>query len=327
MNNVLLPIRCRLDAMDTSELPAEMREQFKAVRKSVAYLQQLSDGLHLLALDPDDLSASSETTDLTLWWNQVGGLLRKAVPRERTFEARIPERLPLVSVAPHRLTQAVLNLVVNAGEATDAGGRVLVWAEPSEDRRSVRLGVTDNGRGMTDEVRRHALDPFFTTKKRGLGTGLGLPLVRGVVQSAGGTLSIDSAPGLGTTVTLVIPASEAADVPAEVDMAADVSISDARVASMVVAYLAAAGFDAKRSREPRGRGSYIWITESTPGAEAMARRYLRADRARRVVVFGNGGASEEWTKLGALLVEHPEDFGEIRARLGEAISAVMDIRS
>jgi hypothetical protein len=189
------------------------------------------------------------------------------------------------------------------------------------------VGVTDNGRGMTDEVRRHALDPFFTTKKRGLGTGLGLPLVRGVVQSAGGSLSIDSAPGLGTTVTLTVPAIEAAEVPADVEMAADVSISDSRVASMVVAYLEAAGFDARRGREPRGRGSYIWVTESGPGMAAGVRRYLLTDRARRVVVFGDGGPSEDWLKAGALVVEHPEDFGEIRARLGEAISAVMDVRT
>ena len=74
----------------------------------------------------------------------------------------------------------------------------------------MRLSVSDNGAGMTEEVRRRALEMFFTTKPRGLGTGLGLPLVRKVAEGAGGVLEIESAVGKGTTVTLVLPKAEQA---------------------------------------------------------------------------------------------------------------------
>jgi len=206
MNNVLLPIRFRLDALHAKDLPDHARTHFVEVRKSVEYLQQLADGLHLLSLDPEDAEASAAGTDVTAWWEQVGTLLARGLPKHVRLATSWPSNLPPLAVAPHRLTQAVLNLVVNAGEAVGEDGKVRVWAEPFEDRRFVRLGVTDNGHGMTPQVKRRALDPFFTTKTRGLGTGLGLSLVQGVARSAGGTVQIDSAPGGGATIVLTLPA-------------------------------------------------------------------------------------------------------------------------
>src|SRR5262245_46033741 len=244
MNNVLLPIRARLDALDAVELPQNAREQFQAVRRSIAYLQQLSDGLHLLALDPEHAEASIGLTDITEWWKQVGPLLSKALPKHVAFEVVLPDELPRITLAPHRLTQAVLNLVVNAGEAIRCeGGIVRLAARLRRGDRSVELSVTDNGEGMTPEVRKHALDPFFTTKKRGLGTGLGLSLVRGVVQGAGGEIEIDSQPGRGTTVTLVLPPAkhrDGGDVHANADHTAIVSIRDRRAATFVSAMLQSA---------------------------------------------------------------------------------------
>jgi signal transduction histidine kinase len=87
----------------------------------------------------------------------------KAVPRHVKVTASIPARLPAVAVARHRLTQAVLNLVVNAGEAIPARrrrrqGRVHVWAKATGDATAVQLGVTDDGTGMTEEVKRRAFE-------------------------------------------------------------------------------------------------------------------------------------------------------------------------
>jgi two-component system cell cycle sensor histidine kinase/response regulator CckA len=72
----------------------------------------------------------------------------------------------------------------------------------------VRLVVLDAGTGMTEDVARRALEPFFTTKPRGAGTGLGLATVYGIVNQAGGAMAIDSEPGAGTTVTIDFPASK-----------------------------------------------------------------------------------------------------------------------
>lgn len=103
-----------------------------------------------------------------------------------------------------QLKQAVLNLVLNALRATPAGGHVVV--RTSGDRRRLVVAVEDDGEGMTGEVRDKAFFPFFTTREEG--TGLGLPLVRRVVDQHGGTVGISTTPGVGTTVTLVFPAPQ-----------------------------------------------------------------------------------------------------------------------
>jgi two-component system sensor kinase FixL len=364
MNNVLLPIRARLDALDAAALPASAKEHFQAVRRSIAYLQQLSDGLHLLALDPEDANASSGATNLNEWWNQVGPLLLKALPKRITFHKEFGDGLPMVAVPPHRLTQAVLNLIVNAGEAISGEGEVRITAQavagdrpsavggapsavgiesiaesraPIDDSRrqafnppsllgskpfrAVRLAVSDTGEGMTEEVKRRAMDPFFTTKKRGLGTGLGLSLVRGVAQSAGGTVEIESQRGKGTTVTLVLPASEERGGEFAQRRAA-VWIDDARSASFMGALLEAAGFAIVSETSRLGASApecEVWVVEPKGELLPIVRGYLRADRSRRAVVFGS--ASAEWLQLGALVINNTNDLDNIRDTLGQATAA------
>src|SRR4051812_43656594 len=110
MNNVLLPVRARLTALEHGGITAAALAHVTAVRRSVAYLQHLSDALHFLALDPDGSGMAPDavvSTDLALWWMQVGPLLRKSVPKHVKVAATIPARLPPVGIAPHWLTQAV----------------------------------------------------------------------------------------------------------------------------------------------------------------------------------------------------------------------------
>jgi two-component system, NtrC family, sensor kinase len=103
-------------------------------------------------------------------------------------------------VDPSQFETALLNLVVNARDALPDGGRVVLRTSTGEEGRAC-LEVADNGPGMTDEVLRRALEPFFTTKGEA-GTGLGLPQVYGFMQQIGGTMHIASAPGKGTRVHL-----------------------------------------------------------------------------------------------------------------------------
>lgn len=337
MNNVLLPVRARLDALDATELTAQAREQFTAIRRSISYLQQLSDGLHLLALDPEDPDASAGRTDLAHWWAQVGTLLVKAVPKRVIFESDIPAGLPQVAVAPHRLTQAMLNLVVNAGEAIPDRGTVRVWVLASPDQRSIRVGVTDTGEGMSPEVRKQAMDPFFTTKKRGLGTGLGLSLVHGVATSARGSVTIESEPGRGTTIVLTLPAlgprlGEGSHPESQEDRNVAISIADRRAASFISALVQSSGFvphytnDDGSTAEGEPQECRIWITQPPttsapgPGMLSSARRFMRADRRRRIVVFGP--VTDEWLELGASSIPDIQDIDTIRRVIGEALRAV-----
>jgi two-component system NtrC family sensor kinase len=119
---------------------------------------------------------------------------------------------------------AVVNLVINARDAMAGAGRIGIRCFVCEDEgelpRPVKakpetfvcIAVQDNGPGMTDEVRRRALEPFYTTKGKA-GTGLGLPQVYGFVRQLGGYLTIDPAPGGGTVVHLYLPIVPAEKAP------------------------------------------------------------------------------------------------------------------
>jgi two-component system, NtrC family, sensor histidine kinase HydH len=100
-----------------------------------------------------------------------------------------------------QLKQAVLNLVLNALQATAKGGHVVL--RTAGDKKRFVVVVADDGEGMRPEVKENAFTPFFTTREDG--TGLGLPLVRRIVEQHGGAVDISSTPDQGTTVTLVFP--------------------------------------------------------------------------------------------------------------------------
>ena len=131
--------------------------------------------------------------------------------------------LPYCKLDPTHLEMALLNVLINARDAMPEGGQVKVGTSllrgGGDGGSHVVICVVDEGEGMTPEVMRRATEPFFTTK--GPGTGLGLAMVHGFVQQSRGRLEIDSAPGKGTTVSMIFPvadgaadAQDAADAPA-----------------------------------------------------------------------------------------------------------------
>jgi signal transduction histidine kinase len=124
---------------------------------------------------------------------------------------------------PAALEAALFNLATNARDAMPGGGRLLIEADnaridEAQARQLVDVGpgayitiaVTDTGTGMTPDVARRAFDPFFSTKRGGKGRGLGLGIVEGFARQSGGYVTLASAPGKGTTVTIYLPAAEAA---------------------------------------------------------------------------------------------------------------------
>ena len=114
--------------------------------------------------------------------------------------------LPLLAADPGQLEQVLVNLMMNACDACSAGGRVLARARPAAE--GVLLEVVDDGTGIAPEHLPSVLDPFFTTKKRGQGTGLGLTIAADIIKNHGGTLAIDSSPGRGTTVRVIWPSAQ-----------------------------------------------------------------------------------------------------------------------
>ncbi len=329
MNNVLLPIRARLDALEKAKISESALAHLQAVRRSIAYLQQLSDGLHFLAMDPDGpgtAAVGDGATNLTQWWKQVGDLLRKAVPKHVQVRASIPSAMPSVKVAPQWLTQAMLNLIVNAGEAIPQrrrAGLVKVWAKLSDDGKIMRLGVTDNGSGMTPTIRRRSLDLFFTTKPRSMGTGLGLPLARKVAARAGGSLEISSKLNVGTTVVLTLQTTSIKPpTPRDKGRTARVSLRDHRATSLVSQVLIQAGL-ATSHGEPKGPGKCdVWVTEPTQANLKIAERWRKNLAARTLVLFGAPQKAMEnrWSALGAFVIPAQADFESVRHIIGKALA-------
>jgi len=153
-------------------------------------------------------------------------LLRQAIGAKIRISISAPEDAWEMRVDPQQFENAVLNLAINARDAIEAGcaappGAIAIRLENAAIDRGcaanhgippggyLRLSVTDNGAGMPEEVQARAAEPFFTTKAEGRGTGLGLPMVYGFARQSGGVMKIDSAPGRGTTVALIIPRADA----------------------------------------------------------------------------------------------------------------------
>ena len=136
---------------------------------------------------------------------------------EVTLETQLAPDLWPCHVDRSQLDSAILNLVFNAHDAMPRGGRLTIAAtnQPIDAAAAQRLDIapgdyvlidiSDSGTGMTSETLKRAFEPFFTTKGIGKGTGLGLSQVWGFAKQSGGTAAIDSRPGEGTTVSLLLP--------------------------------------------------------------------------------------------------------------------------
>jgi len=118
--------------------------------------------------------------------------------------------LPEITADPGQLTQVLVNLVVNAIQAMPQGGKLTV--QTLAGKGYVSLIVEDTGVGMSAEVMKNLFVPFFTTKELDQGTGLGLPVVHGIVTSHGGCIKVDSQPGSGSRFEVKLPLTGAPDV-------------------------------------------------------------------------------------------------------------------
>jgi signal transduction histidine kinase len=115
--------------------------------------------------------------------------------------------LPMLAGDANQLQQVLVNVILNACDACASGGSIRVSVQRDDDTRRVRWEVRDSGDGIPEQDLLAVFDPFFTTKKRGEGTGLGLPIAASIVRNHGGEISLTSAVGQGTTVTILWPIS------------------------------------------------------------------------------------------------------------------------
>ena len=150
-------------------------------------------------------------------------LIDRSLRGDISVKIRFDSNLWAVEVDPTQLELAIINIAVNARDAMPRGGTLTISASNEQHAQTeqgsaadfVRLSIRDTGAGMEPAVLARIFEPFYTTKEVGRGSGLGLPQVYGFAQQSGGDVQVTSTPGIGTTVSLLLPRSLRSDT--EVD--------------------------------------------------------------------------------------------------------------
>jgi signal transduction histidine kinase len=236
-NNMLSVIIGSLDRVlarpiDDEKMRSRLELALQAARSCADLTKRLLGFARRQALDPKRLDLSEELTRLR-------EMVFRLVGRQINVELSAAQKLWPVFVDGSQLEAAIINLVINARDAMPTGGQLRIsarnrlrgdaaLAEIGLKRGDyVELAVADTGTGMPPEVRARAFEPFFTTKEAGKGTGLGLSTIYGFIQQSGGTVTIQSELGDGTTVSLFLPKAapqpKAARAEAAAGAAADLS--------------------------------------------------------------------------------------------------------
>lgn len=208
IGNLLPIVGMHLDTLEHMDLPEAALQDIHAIAETYGYLKKLFRGFRLF-MDPVSTSPAVIETELASWWADVAPFMRNVLPRSIQLAPGSFADLPRVSISPTALTQVVYNLLQNAGDAMNArgAGRISISATVAEDGERITLCVADDGPGMSAEVLRRCLEPFFTTKPQGATCGLGLALVKSAVHSAGGTVIVQSQAGNGTVFLLTLQVS------------------------------------------------------------------------------------------------------------------------
>jgi nitrogen-specific signal transduction histidine kinase len=115
----------------------------------------------------------------------------------------LDQKVPPLWLDPHQITQALINLILNAIESTGPGGKITIRTELGPGKKNVRIYVTDTGTGIPPGLLGQVFEPFFTTKESG--TGLGLAITHGIIVQHGGRIEVASQPNQGTTFTITLP--------------------------------------------------------------------------------------------------------------------------
>ena len=200
----------RLDPRDSTA--DDVREIRKAADRATALTRQLLAFSRKQFLDSTVLDVNETVTGLIQ-------MLPRVIGEHIETTTRLEPGLPAVWADASQMDQVLVNLVLNARDAMPAGGQLAIEttsvqmdeARLRTDRlalppgKYVMLVVSDTGVGMDDATRGRAFEPFFTTKPKGKGTGLGLATVYGIIDQSGGGITLDTAPGRGTTVRIYLP--------------------------------------------------------------------------------------------------------------------------
>ncbi|WP_199098783.1 PAS domain S-box protein [Dyella sp. ASV21] len=212
-NNMLTVISGNLQLLDaTAPDDALTREALESASRATDRCAGLTSKLLSFA---SRRPLSPRPTRPTQLLAELREMLGTTLGERIVVSATCPDALPAIDVDPSEFDAALVNLAVNARDAMPRGGRLDITVRgeeasesvDAERRAQVVFRIQDTGLGMSPEVLAHALEPFFTTKDAGKGSGLGLSMVYGFMRQSGGYMTIDSQLGYGTVVELFFPAT------------------------------------------------------------------------------------------------------------------------
>ncbi len=287
-----------------------------ACERSAALTSKVLDFSRKQTLRPSVFMADEAIRDLV-------PLLRQLVPERISLDLGIaPDGDPRVRCDPSRFEQILLNLVANARDAIGESGTIAVRVRThpgDEEGRSslgeVEIEVSDDGSGMSKDVKDRIFDPFFTTKPVGQGTGLGLSTVHGIVHQSGGRIEVSSSEGQGTTLRVFLPSTDAELTRPEALPRRAASVDghlrtvlvvedDASVRALVTRTLERLGFSVVAAQD--GREAQRWIEDRERDFEALVSdvvmpgpsgidvaRLFRARFARERIILMSGYAEDE----------------------------------
>ncbi|HXV87148.1 MAG TPA: ATP-binding protein, partial [Gemmatimonadales bacterium] len=254
---------------DDSPLRADVAEIRKAADRAAVLTRQLLAFGRKQILAPRVLNLNQLVAGLD-------GLLRRTLGENIDIVTQLDPDLESVRADPGQLEQVIVNLAVNARDAMPEGGKLTIETRnvdldesyalehlPVEPGRFVLLAVSDTGVGMSEDTMAHIFEPFYTTKEKGKGTGLGLATVYGIVKQSDGFIWVYSEPGQGATFKIYLPLVEAAPE------------AEARAAAAAV----------------KGGNETILLVEDEAGVRALARRVLHG-LGYAVLEAGDSGAAE-----------------------------------
>lgn len=207
INNPLTGISAFAQLLLEETLTDDQRESVALIKKETDRAKGVIHDLLLFARNTERAAGPVDINDA------LGQVVRlRAYPLRNggvDVQLALDPSAPRVSGDAQKLQQVLLNIIGNAEYAMrDRPHRVLTLTTQGHGD-TASITATDTGKGMPEEVRRRIFEPFFTTKPNGVGTGLGLSVSYGIVRAHGGTVSVESVPDVGTTVTIVLPALSA----------------------------------------------------------------------------------------------------------------------
>jgi two-component system, NtrC family, sensor kinase len=205
INNPLMGILSHLE-LERREAENERREEIDQCIEGTRRISSAVRGL-LDYARPSPLTLSKVNLQL-LAEETLKFVAHQPMFRNIELQNCVPLDLPTIMADANQLSQILMNLLLNAAQATAPGGRITILADRVKFADVVELRVCDTGSGIPSDILPHVFEPFFTTK-RGKGTGLGLSITQNYVRSHGGDIQVESIAGCGTTVRVTLPIRQA----------------------------------------------------------------------------------------------------------------------